>query len=235
MLLPLPATGRTHRYYRGGSVLFPFGYGLSYTSWRLGGVAVVPLIGRSVGVRASVMVTNIGPRSSDHSLLVFMSYNGPITATAVRPKAIVRNAGCTRALRSTDMVQALVGFEVGGPRARGEGPRAVRGCKGWRACASVSGIRTCPAPHALHPRAPCSAPVYLPPAPRCASPSSCTYSKATPPPRGTALGTPRRHAASTRFALARTSRWRPRWRSHHEAATPLRGALHGQKDQSSAF
>lgn len=59
---------RTYRFYTGPSVLYPFGYGLSYSSWDYS------IDNLESGVVA-VNVTNLGPLDGSNSVLLF--HQGP--------------------------------------------------------------------------------------------------------------------------------------------------------------
>ncbi|MEV6824814.1 glycoside hydrolase family 3 C-terminal domain-containing protein [Amycolatopsis sp. NPDC051102] len=65
-------TGMTYQYYR-GKPLFPFGYGLSYTSFRYGGLRAVQAGGQ---VRVSVDVTNTGTRSGSDVVQLYSKNSG---------------------------------------------------------------------------------------------------------------------------------------------------------------
>jgi beta-glucosidase len=65
-------TGMTYQYYR-GKPLFPFGYGLSYTSFRYSGVHAVQAGGK---VRVSVEVTNTGARSGSDVVQLYSKNSG---------------------------------------------------------------------------------------------------------------------------------------------------------------
>jgi len=62
--------GRTYRYFKGpGAPLYPFGYGLSYTSFKYASLAITPSVVKvpmNITIRASVI--NIGNYTSDEVL-----------------------------------------------------------------------------------------------------------------------------------------------------------------------
>ena len=80
--------GRTYRYYRGEYLLRPFGYGLSYTAWRLElvGPAALRLVGREPA-EIRLRVTNTGPVPGTAVVLA-----------AFRPPAGLRGGAGSRAL-----------------------------------------------------------------------------------------------------------------------------------------
>ncbi|MFD8493740.1 glycoside hydrolase family 3 C-terminal domain-containing protein [Amycolatopsis sp. NPDC059657] len=66
-------TGMTYQYYR-GKPLYPFGYGLSYTSFRYGGVRVDRPVDDAAGtVEVSVDVTNTGDRAGSDVVQLYSS------------------------------------------------------------------------------------------------------------------------------------------------------------------
>ena len=69
--------------------LYPFGYGLSYTSFVYSGLQVQPLDGANV--RVSVTVTNTGHCASDETVLVFLRQHVcPVTPFVKRLRAFTR-------------------------------------------------------------------------------------------------------------------------------------------------
>lgn len=70
--------GRTYRYFRGEAV-YPFGFGLSYTTFECEALEIIP-IGDSEshgnGASYRIIVTNTGEVAGDASVLAFLSYKG---------------------------------------------------------------------------------------------------------------------------------------------------------------
>lgn len=100
--------GRTHRYWRGTAPLFPFGYGLSYTSWAFAQPALA--VAGPLAATASVTLRNAGTLRSDYVVLLLMSYDGPTTAATPAPSLTIQATGCT-AVGRTDLVQTLAGYQ----------------------------------------------------------------------------------------------------------------------------
>jgi beta-glucosidase len=65
--------GRTYRYF-GGEPLYPFGYGLSYTTFRYANARAT--VGPDGGVHISVDVTNAGNVASDEVAQLYLSHEG---------------------------------------------------------------------------------------------------------------------------------------------------------------
>ena len=69
--------GRTYRYFTGTPV-YPFGYGLSFTTFAYGPVAVTPLA--DGGMRVVTQVRNTGSRSGDEVTQLYLNFpNAPGT------------------------------------------------------------------------------------------------------------------------------------------------------------
>jgi beta-glucosidase len=66
--------GRTYRYFE-GKPLYPFGYGLSYTSFTYSGL-ILPASAAAAGspVAAEVTVTNSGRRAGDEVVQLYLSF-----------------------------------------------------------------------------------------------------------------------------------------------------------------
>ncbi len=64
--------GRTYRYYK-GPVLYPFGYGLSYTTFRYDSLQVVKAVAPGDSLHLSVRVANTGPVDGDEVAQIYIS------------------------------------------------------------------------------------------------------------------------------------------------------------------
>ena len=64
-------SGRTYRYFTGAPV-YPFGYGLSFTTFAYGSVAVTPLA--DGGMRVATQVRNTGSRSGDEVTQLYLNF-----------------------------------------------------------------------------------------------------------------------------------------------------------------
>lgn len=153
--------GRTYRYFK-GEALYPFGYGLSYTTFRY---APLTLSARHVAgdgqVTVSTEVTNSGTRDSDEVVQLYVSYPGqklaPIRALA-RFERIHLKAGETKTVSFTLDPQALSTVNADGSRSvkpgkvelwLGGGQPVTR--KGLAAPAGVRGTLTITTPYDLKP------------------------------------------------------------------------------------
>jgi beta-glucosidase len=63
--------GRTYRYFE-GEPLYPFGYGLSYTTFRYGKLNVPPEVKNGAGMKVSVEVENSGKRAGDEVVELYV-------------------------------------------------------------------------------------------------------------------------------------------------------------------
>lgn len=101
--------GRTHRYWRGPQPLYPFGHGLSYTTWELSKAAVVKY---GAAAAAKVVLKNSGGVASDASVLLFMAFLGADAGAggAALPRFTLAGSGCGKTATRTDLVQSLVGY-----------------------------------------------------------------------------------------------------------------------------
>lgn len=81
--------GRTYRYFT-GEVLYPFGYGLSYTGFRYGAARVSrPRVRAGEAVEVSATVTNVGDRDGDEVVQLYLSRPG-LADAPVRSLAGIR-------------------------------------------------------------------------------------------------------------------------------------------------
>jgi len=75
--------GRTYRYFR-GDVLFPFGYGLSYTRFRYRDLEAAPEIRAGDSLAVSVEVENAGAVEGDEVVQVYLSAAGAAAPAPIR-------------------------------------------------------------------------------------------------------------------------------------------------------
>ncbi len=66
-------TGRTYRYFK-GDVLYPFGYGLSYTNFTYSGLKSISSVGKGKPFSVSVNVKNSGPRDGEEVVQLYVAY-----------------------------------------------------------------------------------------------------------------------------------------------------------------
>jgi beta-glucosidase len=76
-------SGRTYRYFT-GEALYPFGYGLSYTSFRYDALSIPATANRKGTLKVTVRVTNSGKADGDEVVQLYISHPG------VKGKAPVR-------------------------------------------------------------------------------------------------------------------------------------------------
>ncbi|MHC5081469.1 MAG: glycoside hydrolase family 3 C-terminal domain-containing protein, partial [Planctomycetota bacterium] len=137
--------GRTYRYFR-GEVLFPFGFGLSFTKFRYTGLQVSPnpaKAGEAVEVR--VTVVNAGDRAGDEVIQLYVSAEGAPAGSPLRSLAdfarVHLAAGEKRAVTLRATGEALSRFDEEGRRRLEPGrfTVAVGGCQpGYDSLFSVS-------------------------------------------------------------------------------------------------
>lgn len=113
-----PWPGRTYRFVK-VPVLYPFGYGLSYTNFTYSDLAVAPAGGGAV--RVSVTVANTGAMTGEEVVLVFLSYqhedessdvpNQTLAAFKRVALAVGSNATAVLRLSAADFAAASSGAE----------------------------------------------------------------------------------------------------------------------------
>ena len=113
------------RYYKGSATLYPFGYGLSYTTFSLSAPELVSTKG--AGATAYVTITNTGGTAADTSVLLFLRYlgvaAGPVGPQAPEPRASIAASGCKRGGVRTDLLQALGAYQRSALLAPGKSQR----------------------------------------------------------------------------------------------------------------
>jgi beta-glucosidase len=85
--------GRTYRYFAGpGAPLYPFGYGLSYSSFKYSDLVISPLaVKEGDNVSVSVNIYNLGPYDSDEVTQVYVSWrNAPVRMPNIQLVAMAR-------------------------------------------------------------------------------------------------------------------------------------------------
>jgi beta-glucosidase len=75
--------GRTYRYFK-GPVLYPFGYGLSYTSFRYDSLTINRPVKQGDSLRISVLVKNTGNLEGDEVAQVYVSASGAKVPVPIR-------------------------------------------------------------------------------------------------------------------------------------------------------
>lgn len=73
-------TNRTYRYFLKGDALYPFGYGLSYTSFNYDQLSIPATIQKNKILKLSVRVTNTGKMDGDEVPQVYVSLDGSLDA-----------------------------------------------------------------------------------------------------------------------------------------------------------
>lgn len=113
------------RYWRGEAPLYTFGYGLSYTVFRLASPLLAATPGS--GVTASVTLSNNGSVAGQNVVLAFLSFlgpaAGPVRPQAPEPRLVLPSSGCKRGVPSTDLVQALAAYQRSATLAPGASQR----------------------------------------------------------------------------------------------------------------
>ncbi len=84
--------GRTYRYFEGKPV-YPFGYGLSYTSFGYGPVRVEPVGGSTAeGIRVTTTVTNTGTRAGEEVVQAYLRFPDQPGAPRIALRGLARVA-----------------------------------------------------------------------------------------------------------------------------------------------
>jgi len=96
--------GRTYRYFR-GRPLFPFGHGLSYTTFSYGGLALPETVEAGENVPVSVLVTNTGERAGEEVVQLYVTdldASAPVPVRSLQGvRRIALEPGETRAVTFT--------------------------------------------------------------------------------------------------------------------------------------
>lgn len=102
--------GRTYRYFE-GMPLYPFGFGLSYTTFRYTSLRLPASIRANAGATVSVDVTNAGSRAGDEVVQVYLAHRGAPFGVPLRTLKAFRRihlaAGETRTVPFTLSRDAL--------------------------------------------------------------------------------------------------------------------------------
>jgi beta-glucosidase len=117
--------GRTYRYHH-GEVLYPFGYGLSYTRFAYSAVAAdLPVVDANGAVTISARLTNAGARDGEEVVQLYLTRPGlagaPIRALAGFQRVSLK-AGETREVRFTLSGRSLSSVDPQGARKVFAGP-----------------------------------------------------------------------------------------------------------------
>ncbi len=97
--LPGTGSGPGHQY----NPLYPFGYGLSYTSFETSGLSVTPTVSRSGSAVATFTVTNTGDRDGTDIVPVYVSQ--PVSSVVVPPQRLVGFARVSVAAGKAEVVR----------------------------------------------------------------------------------------------------------------------------------
>jgi beta-glucosidase len=87
--LPDTGSGQGHSY----NPLFPFGFGLSYTTFQTSGLSATSTVGRNGTVAATFTVTNTGSRTGTEIVPVYV--HQPVSAVVVPPQRLAGFARTT--------------------------------------------------------------------------------------------------------------------------------------------
>jgi beta-glucosidase len=93
--------GRTYRYFK-GEALYPFGYGLSYTSFKYGALKIPASIAKGKSAAITVSVTNTGKISGEEVVQLYVSNQNKTVHSAIKAlkgfKRIALKAGETKTI-----------------------------------------------------------------------------------------------------------------------------------------
>lgn len=104
--------GRTYRYFK-GDVLYPFGYGLSYTTFKYADLKVRSGANTGDSVKLSVNVTNTGNIEGDEVVELYLSdLNAPVTVPTRSLEGFKRIHLQPRETKTVDLVVAPNAFSV---------------------------------------------------------------------------------------------------------------------------
>ncbi|MGB3004918.1 MAG: glycoside hydrolase family 3 C-terminal domain-containing protein, partial [Chitinophagaceae bacterium] len=81
--------GRTYRYFK-GDALYPFGYGLSYSSFTYSNLKVVPQLKKGINTKVSVTVKNTGKLGGEEVVQLYLSHQGNVKAPLKALKSFQR-------------------------------------------------------------------------------------------------------------------------------------------------
>jgi beta-glucosidase len=102
--------GRTYRYFR-GEALYPFGYGLSYTSFQYSNLKTPPSLAHNKKIVVTVQVKNAGKRDGEEVVQLYVSHDYSKGKTPVRAlkgfQRIFLKAGQTKQLSFTLIPEQL--------------------------------------------------------------------------------------------------------------------------------
>jgi beta-glucosidase len=96
--------GRTYRYFK-GEALYPFGYGLSYTSFTYSGLKTSSILVRNKTLTVEAMVRNTGKRDGEEVVQLYISYPGSMEKAPIQSlkgfKRIFLKAGSSQLVSFT--------------------------------------------------------------------------------------------------------------------------------------
>lgn len=108
---------RTYRYFE-GTPLYPFGYGLSYTSFKYDGLKVSTTAKAGAGIPVHVRVTNTGKKDGEEVVQLYISYKGQSTRVAKKAlkgfQRIALKAGETKTIKFNLTPDALAVVDANG-------------------------------------------------------------------------------------------------------------------------